>query len=94
MSIVTVRRDGREETHDVKEVEHSTHNYDDNSPHEVGDEFWVLRDIYPSQTEIIGSDLVWLSGSMADPRDWEGERSPFPLVYIPKDGEYEVEVDD
>jgi hypothetical protein len=80
---IEVTKNNTTETHDVKNVEHRD---------EQNGKYWVVKSIQPSETEVIESSLTWLSGNMADPRSYEGEETPFPCVYIPKDSEYEVNV--
>lgn len=82
--------DGRSEQLTITRVEHSTQTYDDGGPHDVGDEFWVLKGIQPSDTTLIPSSYVWLSGALGDPRALPEGR--FPLVYIPKDDHLTVTV--
>ncbi len=83
MTEITVTRNGVTETHEVKSVEDRNND---------GEEYWMVNSIQPSETRIIESSLTWLSGSMADPRDYDSEESLFPCVYIPKDSNYEVDV--
>ena len=80
--------DGREENLTVSRVEHYTQEFDDGGPHAVGDEFWVVKGIDLYDTDVIPSSYVWLSGSLADPRDTPAGK--FPLVYIPKDGQLTI----
>lgn len=86
---ITVRDGDREETHDVTNVKHDTKQYDDDGPRDVGDEAWVIEGIQPSDTSLIPSELMWLSGSLGEPMS-EEERKRFPLVYVPKDSNLEV----
>ena len=91
--VLITRDDGKEERLAVTRVEHDTQEFDDDGPHDVGDEFWVVLGIHPRDTTLIPSSYVWLSGSLGDPR--ATQEGKFPLVYIPKNEELTVtEIED
>lgn len=90
---ITVRDGAREETLDVTNVKHDTKKYDDDGPLAVGEESWVIEGIHPSETDLIPSEYVWLSGSLGEPMSDE-QRKRFPLVYVPKNGDLEVTSDE
>lgn len=79
---VTIRKDGKIEQLEVSYVEHDS----------VSGEY-VLHNIDPSDTELLDGDLIWLSGSLADPQ-MMGYHEKFPCVYVPEEYlEKDVDID-
>lgn len=92
MTKIKISNGSDTEVHDVHSIERGSWGNIDrkhlSGDHEPGMSYTIVRGIDPSDTNIIPSTLVWLSGSMAAPTSEPGR---FPLVYITEKCDIEIQ---